>query len=626
MTHANRTIAALAVLGLLMPGLGEVAQAQGITRKTLTISGSTGLADVSMQGLPDNPVSDKNGVYSARVPYGWSGRVVPTKLGYRFEPPTKEYRSVEDDLAAQNYVAQKLTYIISGTVGAPGVVIYGLPGNVQSDSNGAYSARVEYGWSGVVKPEKPGFLFTPVSKSYAQVMQDRKSENYNPSEITLTISGKTGVAGVTMKGLPADPVTDRQGSYEATVGYGWSGTVTPVKEGYEFEPAQRVYSSVIAGQTHDDYVAQVLTYRISGNVGFPGVVMKGLPGDPVSAADGSYNVEVPYGWSGTVTPVRGGIEFEPPRRSYDKVMADLSGVDHVPSIGGNLPPFAAGAPEILVIPTWEVDLKDFAETREDMQVMLHILREKLSEPRMILGVLNDYGDFFGGGGRDIQAVYLQGYAALFVMEVDFPFSFPSEPSGAGEPQEREPDDPVWQRARQKLYAPPGAMRYGARGRPSGADEVSFEEFKEDLVKTLRHAANIRNVEPNEWVILTVVGRDEAGLGIAPSGRGMSGMMGGYGGGMMGGGGWVEGGGYSAGGGSVSSGTGSFGGRGGFYMDSRSSYGARGGRPGSRLGQPQAPSASTTVLTIQAKKADIDALARSNIDLEQFRQKVRVFTY
>jgi len=156
--------------------------------------------------------------------------------------------------------------------------------------------------------------------------------------------------------------------------------------------------------------------------------------------------------------------------------------------------------------------------------------------------------------------------------------------------------------------------------------VSFEQFREDLVKTLRHAANIRNIEPNEWVILTVVGRGEAGFGAGPSGRGMSGMMGGGGGGMMGGGGWVQGGGYSAGGGSTSGGTGSFGGRGGFYMDSRSYSGARRDRLGSRLGQSQAPSASTTVLTIQAKKADIDALARDDIDLEQFRQKVKVFTY
>ncbi len=396
-----------------------------------------------------------------------------------------------------------------------------------------------------------------------------------------------------------------------------------MKEGHEFTPAWREYSAVTQAMTQEDYAVRVSTYRISGNVGLPGVVMKGLPGEPVSAADGSYSVEVPYGWSGTVTPVRGGIEFEPPRRSYDKVMADLSGVDHVSSIR-DLPPFAAGAPEILVIPTWEVDLEDFAETREDMQVMLHILREKLSEPRMILGVLNDYGDFFSGGGRDIQATYLQGYAALFVMEVDFPFSFPSEPRGEGEPREREPVDPVWQRARQRLYAPPGAMRYGASRQRGGTDQVSFEQFKEDLVETLKHAANIRNVEPNEWVIVTVVGRSEQGLGVAPSGRGI-GRTGGYGGGMMSGYGMA--GTYSRSGGSSSGGAGGYGGGGGgFYMRSSGYSSASGGASTSRVPRVTVAPASATVLTLQAKKADIDAFAKGEIDLEQFRQKVKTFTY
>lgn len=437
---------------------------------------------------------------------------------------------------------------------------------------------------------------------------------------TCRISGTVGLPDVTLRGLPDNPVSDINGRYSAVVQRGWTGTVKPVKEGYDFAPPARTYPSIQKDYENEDFQAAVLTFTISGNVGLPGATLRGLPGDAMSDRNGTYSATVMYGWSGYVTPEREGCKFEPSQRAYSRVTEDLSNQDYIAIGPGvrDVPPFGAVTSDIIVIPTQEADLEKFAETREDMQVMLHILREKLSEPRMILGVLYDYGDFFGGGGRDIQAIYLQGYAALFVMEVDFPLSFPSEPQGEGEPKEKEPVDPVWQRARQRLYAPPGGMRYGTRGQPSGTDRMSFEQFREDLVKTLRHAANIRNIEPNEWVILTVVGRGESGFGVDPSGRGMSGMMGG--------GGWVEGGGYSAGGGSFGGGTGSFGGRGGFYMDSRSSSGAPRRRSGSRLGQSQAPSASTTVLTIQAKKADIDALAKDDIDLEQFRQKVKVFTY
>ena len=36
--------------------------------------------------------------------------------------------------------------------------------------------------------------------------------------------------------------------------------------------------------------------------------------------------------------------------------------------------------------------------------------------------------------------------------------------------------------------------------------------------------------------------------------------------------------------------------------------------------------ATTVLTMQAKKADIDAFGKGDLDFEQFRQKVKSFTY
>ena len=47
-----------------------------------------------------------------------------------------------------------------------------------------------------------------------------------------------------------------------------------------------------------------------------------------------------------------------------------------------------------MIPTVDVAPQKFAETAEDMQVMLQVLREKLTEPQMIRGTLIEYGDFF----------------------------------------------------------------------------------------------------------------------------------------------------------------------------------------------------------------------------------------
>jgi hypothetical protein len=40
----------------------------------------------------------------------------------------------------------------------------------------------------------------------------------------------------------------------------------------------------------------------------------------------------------------------------------------------------------------------------------------------------------------------------------------------------------------------------------------------------------------------------------------------------------------------------------------------------------APAAAGTVLTLQAKKADIDAFAKGILNLQQFQQRVKTFSY
>ena len=44
------------------------------------------------------------------------------------------------------------------------------------------------------------------------------------------VNSLNGTNGVTMNGLPGDPVTDANGDYSAAVEYGWSGTVRQKKK------------------------------------------------------------------------------------------------------------------------------------------------------------------------------------------------------------------------------------------------------------------------------------------------------------------------------------------------------------------------------------------------------------
>lgn len=332
--HIGKVLSGGVMFLCVMSWLTPATYSQGFVAKMkkFTISGSVGLPGVTMQGLPNAPTTDENGVYTAEVDYNWSGTVTPVKTGYTFEPKQKIYQKVTADQSNESYRAELLTFTIAGSVGQPGVTMKGLPGDPVTDASGRYSATVEYGWTGMVIPEKTGFRFEPSPKMYSPVQKDLRSENYTAQELTFSISGSVGADGVTMQGLPGNPITSGGGVYRVNVPYSWSGTVTPTKEGHTFTPTNKEYSSVMDDQINENYTAHVSTFRISGSVGLPGVTLEGLPDNPMTDMDGSYAVTVPYGWTGKVAPMRAGYTFKPNSKSYTKVVADRDNENYTSEI------------------------------------------------------------------------------------------------------------------------------------------------------------------------------------------------------------------------------------------------------------------------------------------------------
>jgi hypothetical protein len=293
------------------------------TLKTFVITGTTRMEGVVMEGLPGNPITGSDGTYRAIVDYNWSGTVRPTKVGYIFTPTSKPYSAVTRDQMNQDYRGTLITFTISGSAGVEGAVMNGLPGNPTSGVNGIYSATVEYGWSGTVRPTKDGYTFVPEELTYSDLIGAQANQDYTANVMTFTISGTAGMDGVEMNGLPGAAVfTDVSGYYSATVEYGWSGTVRPVKAGFTFEPATMNYTKLTSERTNQDYSPKVITLTISGSVGLDGVTMDGLPGNPVTSGGGLYSTTVDYGWSGTVTPIKEGYEFTPPSNVYSLISND----------------------------------------------------------------------------------------------------------------------------------------------------------------------------------------------------------------------------------------------------------------------------------------------------------------
>ena len=164
-----------------------------------------------------------------------------------------------------SFATYQYFFTISGYAGVAGAVLgYGEGLSVTAGLDGVYSIVVENGWSGTVTPVLEGYVFDPTSRSYTEVTADQTDQNYTATLLTFTISGNAGMAGVELKD-GADVVlatADTAGDYSFTVDYGWSGVVTPVLEGYVFDPAFREYTDVTADQVDQNYTANVEEYLI----------------------------------------------------------------------------------------------------------------------------------------------------------------------------------------------------------------------------------------------------------------------------------------------------------------------------------------------------------------------------
>jgi len=626
------------------------------TPETFTISGSAGIDGVAMLGLPGNTGTDQNGYYSVSVPLGWAGKVTPNKKGYKFIPPVRIYSAVNEDMTNQDYRAELLSYTITGSVGIDGVVMQDLPGNPVTDHSGRYRATVPNGWSGRVKPSKEGYTFVPDQRLYHRMSNNLDNQNYEATQILLVISGEINIPGVFLEGLPGAPITDKDGRYRARVPYGWSGTVVPEKEGYEMTPPGRSYSAVTKNLNDQDFFAEPQMFTISDTIMVDGAPIPGVKittDDGISAvtnAQGRYTIKVPYGWSGEITLSKEGYTFDPPGKSYSNVLTNFIDGAPVPTARRPAEMYAynarrrmqatipsaigrTGSRRILVVPAADIEPEELAGTVEDLYVFSYILDDRFKEPRMIQGVFRDFGDFFGRDNRETEAIYMQDYGAVFMMEVDYTFTPVAQTQEQAEDETAEDGDPTWQQTRERIFS--GRRRINRT--QAGPDEGRMvEELKAELIRTLKHAKNIRNLMPDEWVILSVTGRGpQSGMGMMGGFGGYgqsstrfrassSSRVSGYGGGGMGGyggsaasggfGGSAIGGGYG-GGGMGGYGSGMMGGRGEMYGGSEM-MGSMGGY--AETGIPQA-----TIMTIRVKKTDVDAFAEGEMTFEKFRQKVQI---
>ncbi len=238
----------------------------------ITDSGGSGLsnAQLSFSNGGWTTTTNSNGDYSQVVTYNWSGTVTPTKAGYYFTPTYRTYSNVLSNQTSQNYTTAGIANTISGRItdgsgsGLSNVELTfsNSGGTVVTNSNGEYSHSVADNWSGDVIPSKKSYLFSPSSKSYTKVKSNFSNQDYRAEAITPSISGMiTDIEGnvienvvISFSNINKTVITDYNGKYSQAVPFNWTGTITPIKQGFSFSPDSYSYSNTVLNQTNQDFI------------------------------------------------------------------------------------------------------------------------------------------------------------------------------------------------------------------------------------------------------------------------------------------------------------------------------------------------------------------------------------
>ncbi len=159
---------------------------------------------------------------------------------------------------------------------------------------------------------------------------------------TVTISGQildifgVGIDGVTVSANNGggSVLSESGGSYQLDVPFGWTGNVTPTKEGYGFSPLGQTYSIITENATYD-YVGSDVPIIISGYAltsdlePIQGVSVTASNGGGSGATDsnGYYQISVLFGWTGSVSFSKDQYSFSPASWWYPNITSNKENQD-----------------------------------------------------------------------------------------------------------------------------------------------------------------------------------------------------------------------------------------------------------------------------------------------------------
>jgi hypothetical protein len=220
------------------------------------------------------------------------------------------------------------------------------------------------------------------------------------------------------------------------------------------------------------------------------------------------------------------------------------------------------------------DSKAAQEMDEDLAVMGLLIDQAIDEPQSAMGI----DMVFTSGSRSVRGMYIEGAGTLYMIKVGFPLLGPEK---AEEKAEEKPADSEWDKARQTLRGQKPSIEWESGSRSSTQfDPKQVDALKKVLLNTMKNGANFRHLKPDEHLSFAVFGRPSP---VRASVH-----------------------------------------KNGFSQDAPSNK--RGGSNYAITWSSSSGSDPGTVMTFKARKADIDAFAKGEMDYDAFAGKVITTAY
>ena len=139
------------------------------------------------------------------------------------------------------------------------------------------------------------------------------------------------------------------------------------------------------------------------------------------------------------------------------------------------------------------------EMDEDLATMGVLIDQAIDEPQSAMGI----DMVFTSGSRSVRGMYIEGAGALYMIKVNFPVLGPEK---VEEKAEEKPADSDWDKARQALRGQKPSVEWESGSRSSiQFDPKQVEALKKILLNTMKNGANFRHLKPDEHLSFAVFG-------------------------------------------------------------------------------------------------------------------------